>query len=750
MTISHTESSSPSHTGFATATDCNNSPVLTYSDAILNTECSLYHLIKRTWTATDACGNQNQCIQWISVNDAGTICGSVLNDLGQPIAGVQLQLFSDVNNNQSIDGGDIVLFTTTSGANGSYCFTNIIPCNYVIKEIQPPTYGQQSDKDFTPDPDGDDSADGPDDQIPVMLSQAENDMDNNFVDIVCPTQVPVLPYDTICPGQSIVLQINSLNLGALTYAWNFGSGSSPTTGNGLGPHTVSYITTTQNQQDGASVVITISKSGCPDLTGEVTHLEINPLPNAAINTSLATICYYTNKTFEPVAPLLPGASYSWNFGAGAVPATAVGYGPHNVYYTTTGSKTAKLIVYPNEPGAQCPDSSTVNFNISLCPGQIAGFVLTPTNEPIPNVTIKLYTDNDHDGVADNSAAVRTVTSNSTGIYTMASLTPGDYVIIETQPSGWTNYDDYDNSNDGDVVSNTSGMDNLIPVTILVSEIDSMNNFIETAQPGSITGSVFVDENGNSTPDIGEGVNLVSLSLYADANMDGQADNNTVIAAVQSNPNGNFSFGSVVIGNYVLVETTPADYFSFKDIDATNDGDVVPNTNQNNDTIPVTLTNNESDANNYFMDLVTCPHKVTNTNEAGYGSFRYNLDCADSGDTILFSVSLTGMTITIDTSLLVLDKSIVVISSLAPPVSFSSSIPGLFSILPNITAEFSGFNIIGGLSAGNQGTAFENLGTLKLNSVQVFRNPLSGPNDPLVHNLAGSSLFLMDIACLATS
>jgi PKD repeat protein len=36
-------------------------------------------------------------------------------------------------------------------------------------------------------------------------------------------------------------------------------------------------------------------------------------------------------------------SYSWNFGSGALPATAVGFGPHEVVYTTTGAKTVTLV-----------------------------------------------------------------------------------------------------------------------------------------------------------------------------------------------------------------------------------------------------------------------------------------------------------------------------------------------------------------------------------------------------------------------
>jgi hypothetical protein len=366
----------------------------------------------------------------------------------------------------------------------------------------------------------------------VILGQSENDADNNFVDIICPQVLPTLPYDTICSGQSVVLQINSLGLGSLTYSWNFGSGSSPGTGTGLGPHTVSYITTTQNQTNGASVVLTVSKAGCPDLTGEVTKIDVNAYPNAAINTSLLPVCYYTNKTFQPVAPIIPGATYDWNFGTLAVPPTATGYGPHTVYYTSPGTKTVKLVIHPNEAGAQCPDSSTVSFTINLCMGSIAGFVKSVAGVGIPGVTVKLYRDANLDGIPD-SLALRTVitfpSGPNIGLYVFASLHPGNYLIIETQPSGWLDFDDYDSSNDGDLLANTSGLDNLIPATVLPSEADLDNYFIETPQPGNITGTVFDDMNGNQIPDSGEGLAAIVLNLYADANTNGVADNNTIVA-----------------------------------------------------------------------------------------------------------------------------------------------------------------------------------------------------------------------------
>jgi hypothetical protein len=157
----------------------------------------------------------------------------------------------------------------------------------------------------------------------------------------------------------------------------------------------------------------------------------------------------------------------------------------------------------------------------------------------------------------------------------------------------------------------------------------MNNFIETSQPGLISGNVFTDADGDMFPDIGEGLDAVILNLYSDTNTDGHADNSTPIATVLTSPNGNYSFNNIGVGIMLLWRPNLLDYLSVSDFDPTNDFDIVPNTIQNNDTIPVTLTNNESDANNYFIDQVACPLVVTNLNDTGYGSLRYVLDCAES-------------------------------------------------------------------------------------------------------------------------
>ena len=70
ISINCQDSSDPTVTGTASATDnCDPAPAITFADVIIPGTCAGNHLISRTWTAKDACGNSSFCIQIITVQD---------------------------------------------------------------------------------------------------------------------------------------------------------------------------------------------------------------------------------------------------------------------------------------------------------------------------------------------------------------------------------------------------------------------------------------------------------------------------------------------------------------------------------------------------------------------------------------------------------------------------------------------------------------------------------------------------------
>ncbi len=489
-------------------------------------------------------------------------------------------------------------------------------------------------------------------------------------------------------------------------------------------------------------------SGSAPPYGQLAETDCFAFADAVIDGVPDTTCYFENKVFVPVQAELPGVIYQWNFGVGAHPGAATGYGPHTVYYDTAGIKTVTLNINPAPAVANCPDSSALSFLITNCPSNIIGTVKSVTHNPIPGVNIRLYKDFDTNGIADNNTAIRSVFTTSVGVFSMASVIPGNYVLVQVQPAGWTSFDDGDTSEDGDAVENIDSVDNIMPVSLIPSELDAGNYFVESPIPGNITGSVFNDLDNDQVPDSGEGMGNVNVYLFTDANMNGMADTIIPLSAQTTASNGSYVFTAIPVGHYVVCEGQPAGYFSIKDIDASNDNDLVPNTNIYNDTIPVTLTNAEVDANNYFIDTDSCNLLVTNTNDIGAGTLRNAIECASAGDTIRFHSSLNGSTITITSQRLLIDKNLVFYSNSDPRVVLASQIEGFFDIVSAQEVEFIHLDIISGL-AGNGGAAFKNEGNLKLQDVHVLRNPFLIAGEYLIYDFPSSQLFLLGSCSIDT-
>ena len=70
VTVECDESTAPSHTGMATATDgCDTNPMISYTETIAPGSCPSEETITRNWVALDASGNSNSCVQTIEVVD---------------------------------------------------------------------------------------------------------------------------------------------------------------------------------------------------------------------------------------------------------------------------------------------------------------------------------------------------------------------------------------------------------------------------------------------------------------------------------------------------------------------------------------------------------------------------------------------------------------------------------------------------------------------------------------------------------
>lgn len=75
------------------------------------------------------------------------------------------------------------------------------------------------------------------------------------------------------------------------------------------------------------------------------NFTVRTIPVANFYANSTTVSCYTNAIIQFTNYSTDGATYAWSFGAGATPATATGFGPHNVSYSTTGLKTVSLIAF---------------------------------------------------------------------------------------------------------------------------------------------------------------------------------------------------------------------------------------------------------------------------------------------------------------------------------------------------------------------------------------------------------------------
>jgi gliding motility-associated-like protein len=167
----------------------------------------------------------------------------------------------------------------------------------------------------------------------------------------------------VCAGQAANFSYTGGAAGA--GVWTFGSGT-PSTAN-----TLASASSTWNTPGTYPVTLTVTPSAAGCSPGTLTQNVVITAPPTSTFTAPATACIGTSSTITYTGSAATGATYLWDFGSGATPATASTAGPHAVSWSTAGTKTLSLTV----TSGACSSTTTTTVTVNAAP--VASFSVNP-------------------------------------------------------------------------------------------------------------------------------------------------------------------------------------------------------------------------------------------------------------------------------------------------------------------------------------------------------------------------------------
>jgi hypothetical protein len=170
----------------------------------------------------------------------------------------------------------------------------------------------------------------------------------------------------------------------------------------------------------------------------------------------------------------------------------------------------------------------------------------------------------------------TTLTNTDGDYEFVSVVEGVYFVIQTNLN--VTFQDVKDIDLGDLNN----------ITVNLEGADSTGNDFVDERFGSISGSVTEDTfDGTAIPLI-----VLELKDATDA----------VVATTVTDTSGVYIFSTVLPGKYTVVETNSPDFpIDVRDEDAVDDGDASDSDTTVDNQVKVTLTSNEDDIGNNFVD-----------------------------------------------------------------------------------------------------------------------------------------------------
>ncbi|WP_145418058.1 SdrD B-like domain-containing protein [Planctomycetes bacterium K23_9] len=166
------------------------------------------------------------------------------------------------------------------------------------------------------------------------------------------------------------------------------------------------------------------------------------------------------------------------------------------------------------------------------------------------------------------------TTNAQGKYEFSkllALAPGQYQVSQTQPAGLFSVGAVPGEVDGTPVGQAETVDLLTNIIIPLGDQSAVNYDFAEAQPASIRGFVYQDDNDDGRRDAGEtGIGGVTVQLVP---IDTIAPQSTL--TVTTSADGSYSFTGLAPGQYEVIEVNqPANLTDGKDTAGTVGGSIV--------------------------------------------------------------------------------------------------------------------------------------------------------------------------------
>lgn len=189
----------------------------------------------------------------------------------------------------------------------------------------------------------------------------------------------------VCEGNPATVIYNGNGLSNATYDWDFGGGTSSTSGQG--PHSVSWTGAGTK-----TVTLTVTQSGC--VSASVTQpIEVNAMPTADFSYGVTEGCVpltvsFTDNSINTAA----GVVYDWNFGsAGSQQGSSV-----NQEFTTAGQYDVALTV--TNPGG-CISNKGITALVDAWPLPVAAFNADPEQTSMKDPVISFTSISTGDNLA---------------------------------------------------------------------------------------------------------------------------------------------------------------------------------------------------------------------------------------------------------------------------------------------------------------------------------------------------------------